>query len=496
MAERSYIAIDLKSFYASVECILRERDPMTTNLVVADESRTEKTICLAVSPSLKSFGIPGRPRLFEVVQRVAEVNALRRSQAPDRKFTGTSDDLYDLRRNPALELTYIVAPPQMAMYMETSAAIYNIYLKYIAPEDIHVYSIDEVFIDATAYLKMYGCDARELARRMILDVLNTTGITATAGIGTNLYLCKVAMDIMAKRIPADASGLRIAELTELSYRQQLWSHRPLTDFWRVGRGIARKLEQHGLFTMGDVARCSMDNEDLLYKLFGVYAELLIDHAWGWESATIAHIRAYRPQSNSLSSGQVLHCPYDNKKARLVLREMADLLALDLVEKGLQTDQLVVTVGYDIENLTDPARRKAYQGEVVRDHYGRELPKHAHGTVNLDRHTASTKVILGAVMDLYDRITDPELLIRRLNVAACRVLPEHIARQNAPLEQMNLFDMAEQPPPGEDPEREHRRQQAILAIKRRYGKNAILKGMNLEEGATARDRHSQIGGHKA
>ena len=331
MAERSYIAIDLKSFYASVECILRERDPMTTNLVVADESRTEKTICLAVSPSLKSFGIPGRPRLFEVVQRVAEVNALRRSQAPDRKFTGTSDDLYDLRRNPALELTYIVAPPQMAMYMETSAAIYNIYLKYIAPEDIHVYSIDEVFIDATAYLKMYGCDARELARRMILDVLNTTGITATAGIGTNLYLCKVAMDIMAKRIPADASGLRIAELTELSYRQQLWSHRPLTDFWRVGRGIARKLEQHGLFTMGDVARCSMDNEDLLYKLFGVNAELLIDHAWGWESATIAHIRAYRPQSNSLSSGQVLHCPYDNKKARLVLREMADLLALDLVE---------------------------------------------------------------------------------------------------------------------------------------------------------------------
>lgn len=494
MKQRSYIAIDLKSFYASVECILRERDPLTTNLVVADLSRTEKTICLAVSPSLKSFGIPGRPRLYEVIQTVSQINALRRSQAPGRTFTGSSDDLYELRRCPSLELDYIVAPPQMAMYMETSAAIYNIYLKYIAPEDIHVYSIDEVFIDATAYLKMYHCDARELTRRMVADVLNITGITATAGIGTNLYLCKVAMDIMAKRIPADASGFRVAELTELRYRQQLWAHRPLTDFWRVGHGTARRLEQHGLLTMGDVARCSIHNEQLLYKLFGVNAELLIDHAWGWESTTLAHIRAYRPQTNSLSSGQVLHQPYDTKKAGLVLREMTDLLVLDLVEKGLQTDQLVVTVGYDVENLTDPARRSVYEGAIVRDHYGRELPKHAHGTVNLPRHTASTRQILAEVMKLYEEIADPALLVRRLNVVACHVLPESIARQKAPLEQLNLFDTMQDQP--EDPEREHRRQKAILHIKHRYGKNAILKGMNLEEGATARDRNSQIGGHKA
>ena len=496
MKTRSYIAIDLKSFYASVECIQRYRDPMTTNLVVGDASRTEKTICLAVSPSLKSLGIPGRPRLFEVVQKVREVNALRRAKAPGRELTGKSDDFHALQQDPALAVDYIVAPPQMAMYMETSAAIYNIYLKYIAPEDIHVYSIDEVFIDATNYLKLYRCSPRELAMKLILEVLKTTGITATAGIGTNLYLCKVAMDIVAKHIPADENGVRIAQLDEMTYRQQLWGHRPLTDFWRVGRGTARKLEQHGIYTMGDIARCSIQNEDLFYKLFGVNAELLIDHAWGWESVTIAQIRAYRPQNNSISSGQVLHCPYDHPKARLVLREMADLLVLDLVEKGLQTDQMVVTVGYDIENLSDPERKKAYHGEVTVDHYGRRIPKHAHGTIRLNGYTASTRSILDAVMELYDRITDPCLLVRRLNVTACNVLPEHLARQRAPMEQLDLFSMEQEQPRQEDPEREKRRQQAILQIKHRYGKNAILKGMNLEEGATARDRNGQIGGHKA
>ena len=378
MKERAYIAIDLKSFYASVECIQREKDPMTTNLVVADESRTEKTICLAVSPSLKSFGIPGRPRLFEVVQKVKEVNALRAAKVPGRQLQGGSSDYLELKAHPEMAVEYIVAKPQMAMYMETSTAIYNIYLKYIAPEDIHVYSIDEVFIDATNYLKLYGLSPRELAMKIILDVLKNTGITATAGIGTNMYLCKVAMDIVAKHIPADENGVRIAELTERTYREKLWDHRPLTDFWRVGRGYSRKLEQHGIYTMGDIARMSLKNEELLYKLFGINAELLIDHAWGWECCTIADIKAYRPQSNSISSGQVLQHPYDFEKAKLVVREMTDLLVLDLVDKGLVTDQIVLTVGYDIENLTDPQRREAYTGPVTTDHYGRKIPKHSHG----------------------------------------------------------------------------------------------------------------------
>ena len=494
MAEkiRQYVAIDAKSFYASVECVERHLNPLTTNLVVADESRTEKTICLAVSPSLKSFGIPGRPRLFEVVQKVREVNAVRRAAAPGKQFTGKSTDLPTLRRHPELEVDYLVAPPQMALYMETSTAIYQVYLKYIAPEDIHVYSIDEVFIDATNYLKLYGLTARELAMRIILDVLERTGITATAGIGTNLYLCKVAMDIVAKHLPADKNGVRIAELDELGYRELLWDHRPITDFWRVGRGYARKLERHGIFTMGDVARCSLQNEDLLYRLFGINAELLIDHAWGWESCTMADIKAYRPETNSISSGQVLQQPYDFEKAKLVTREMTDALVLDLVDKGLLTDQIVLTVGYDIENLTDPARAEAYHGEVTTDGYGRKIPKHGHGSANLGRPTASTSRIVEAMMELFDRVADRALLVRRLNVTACHVIPES---ELPPEEgQLSLFDEGQEDT--EALEREKRRQRAILTIQKKYGKNALLKGMNLEEGATARDRNGQIGGHKA
>ncbi len=499
--ERCYIAIDLKSFYASVECIQREKDPMTTNLVVADPSRTEKTICLAVSPSLKSFGIPGRPRLFEVVQKVAEVNALRKFKAPGREFAGASHSLPELQSHPELSVDYIVAPPQMALYMETSTAIYHTYLKYIAPEDIHVYSIDEVFIDATNYLKLYGVAPRDLAMKIILDVLERTGITATAGIGTNLYLSKIAMDIVAKKIPADKNGVRIAQMNEMDYRRLLWSHRPLTDFWRVGRGYARKLEQHGLFTMGDIARMSVQNEELFYKLFGVNAELLIDHAWGWESCTIADIKAYRPESNSVSSGQVLQYPYPYEKAKLVIREMADLMVLDLVDKGLVTDQIVLTIGYDIENLSDPVRAKEYRGEVTTDHYGRKIPKHSHGTINLGFHMASTSRILQAVMDLFDRIADKNLLVRRMNITANHILPEHLAHKKEEELQLNLFEdvqAKEEQRRREEAEleRERRRQRAILTIQKKYGKNALLKGMNLEEGATARDRNSQIGGHKA
>ena len=507
MKEKCYIAIDLKSFYASQECIERGLDPLKTNLVVADASRTEKTICLAVSPSLKAYGIPGRARLFEVVQKVGEVNALRRSKAPNREFTGKSFDATELDENTALELDYIAAPPRMAHYMECSTKIYNIYLKYIAPEDIHVYSIDEVFIDATPYLRTYGMTGEELARHLIREVLQTTGITATAGIGTNLYLCKVAMDIVAKKVEPDEFGVRIARLDEMSYRRLLWGHRPLTDFWRVGRGIARRLEKNGMFTMGDVARCSLGkpgefhNENLLYKLFGVNAELLIDHAWGWEPCTIADIKAYRPESNSLGSGQVLHCAYTAEKGKLITREMTDLLVLDLVDKGLVTNQMVLTVGYDIENLTDPERMKKYRGEVTVDHYGRKVPKHAHGTANLARRTSSTKLIMDAVMELYDRIVDPNLLVRRINIVACNILPEWEVRNEDSFQQLDMFsDFAaqQQEKEAEDARlaREKRRQQAVLAIRRKYGKNSILKGMNYEEGATTRDRNKQIGGHKA
>ena len=502
MKERTYIAIDLKSFYASVECRERGLDPMDTNLVVADESRTDKTICLAVTPSLKSYGISGRGRLFEVKQRVKEANAGRRYDAPRRRLEGSSHFFSELQANPELAIDFIIAPPRMAYYMEYSTRIYEVYMKYVAPEDIVVYSIDEVFMDVTDYLNTYKLSPHDLAMKIILDVLETTGITATAGIGTNLFLCKVAMDIVAKHIPADENGVRIAELDEMSYRKTLWEHQPLTDFWRVGRGYAKKLEENGMFTMGDVARCSVHDEDKLYKLFGKNAELLIDHAWGWEPTTIEAIKAYRPSNNSLGSGQVLHQPYEPEKAKLVLREMADLLVLDLVDKGLVTDQIVVTVGYDIENLTNPERSKKYHGAIVKDHYGRQIPKHAHGTANLDGHTSSTKKIMCAASELFDRIVDKNLLVRRLNIVANHVLPEADApKKNTGFEQLDLFtDYAalevKQAQEQAALEREKKMQQAVLTIKRKFGKNAILKGMNFEEGATAKDRNAQIGGHKA
>ena len=501
--DRVYIAIDLKSFYASVECVERGLDPLTTNLVVADPDRTNKTICLAVSPSLKAFGIPGRARLFEVVQKVAEVNAIRQQHAFGHKLVGASFHTLELKQNPSLALDYITAPPRMALYMQYSTRIYKVYLKHVAPEDIHVYSIDEVFIDATTYLPLYKLSPRGFAARIIRDVLQTTGITATAGIGTNLYLCKVAMDIVAKRVPPDADGVRIAKLNEMSYRRLLWDHRPLTDFWRVGRGYAKKLEAHGLYTMGDIARCSLGgphdffNEALLYKLFGVNAELLIDHAWGWEPCTMKDIKAYRPATNSISTGQVLHCPYTAQKARLIVKEMVDLLVLDLVEKASVTDQIVLSVGYDIENLTDPVRSKAYAGAVITDFYGRKVPKHAHGTVNLGEHTSSTAKIMSAVTVLYDRIVNPDLLVRRITLVAGHVAPEQTASLSAPMEQLDLFtNYAQKQTETVTLARERNRQEAMLHIKRKFGKNAILRGMNLEDGATAIQRNNQIGGHKA
>ncbi len=504
---RTYIAIDLKSFYASVECRERGLDPLTTNLVVADAARTEKTICLAVSPSLKSYGIPGRPRLFEVVQKVKAVNSARRWNAPNHTFEGSSFHDPELRANPALALDYITAPPRMAYYMEYSTRIYNIYLKYIAPEDIHVYSVDEVFMDVTAYLNTYRMTPRQLAMTMIRDVLESTGITATAGIGTNLYLCKIAMDIVAKHTEPDKDGVRISELDEMSYRRLLWNHRPLTDFWRVGRGYAKKLEENGLFTMGDIARCSIGkpedfyNEELLYRLFGVNAELLIDHAWGWEPCTIEEIKAYKPAENSISSGQVLQCPYDYEGAKLVVREMTDLLVLDLVDKGLVTDRMVLTVGYDVENLLDPKRASQYKGEITTDHYGRKVPQHAHGTVQLGRLTSSTRQIIQAVMELYERIVDRNLLIRRLNIVAAHVVPETSVPEATAYEQLELFqdyDALQRQKQEDDValEKEKKMQQAVISIKKKFGKNAILKGMNLQEGATARERNQQIGGHKA
>jgi len=501
--DRTYLAVDLKSFYASVECIERGLDPLTTNLVVADLSRTEKTICLAVTPSLKAWGISGRARLFEVVQRVKEVNAQRMLSAPGRQLTGSSSSDTELKSDPSLAVDYIVAPPRMAHYMEWSTRVYNVYLKYIAPSDIHNYSIDEVLMDVTNYLDTYKLTARELAMKIILDVLETTGITATAGIGTNLYLCKIAMDIWAKHTQPDANGVRIAELDEMSYRSNLWDHRPLTDFWRVGRGYARKLEANGLYTMGDIARCSLGgpndyhNEDLLYKLFGVNAELLIDHAWGWEPVTIADIKAYTPESKSIGSGQVLQCPYGYDKARLVVREMADQLALDLVDKKLVTDQLVLTVGYDIENL----KGRAYQGEVTTDRYGRAIPKHAHGTENLEVYTSSTRRIVTAALELFDRIIDRDLLVRRFYLTAARVADESSAPDKKAFEQLDIFTdyaAAQEQKTLETAEREREKkvQQTMLDIKKRFGKNAILKGMNLEDGATGKARNDTIGGHKA
>lgn len=501
MKSRIYIAFDLKSFYASVECRERGLDPMDTNLVVADESRTDKTICLAVTPSLKSFGIPGRGRLFEVRQRMTEINAERRFCAPQHRLCGTSCFSSELQANPALAADFITAPPRMALYMEYSTRIYTIYMKYAAPEDIVVYSIDEVFMDVTDYLAAFHLTPHALAAKIIQDVFSETGITATAGIGTNLFLCKAAMDIVAKHIPPDENGVRIARLDEMSYRRTLWTHRPLTDFWRVGQGYARKLMENGMFTMGDVALCSVTHEDLLYTLFGKNAELLIDHAWGWEPCTIKDIKNYRPASQSLGSSQVLPCPYSPEKARLVLQEMADLLVLDLTDKSLVTDQLVITVGYDIENLSDPKRACNYRGPVVLNPYGRRIPKHAHGTASLNHHTASAREIMSAAGELFDRIVNPDLLIRRLSVTANHTLPESTASQSIRYEQLDLFtDYADLENRYNQEQaalkRKKKLQQTMLAIKKKYGRNSIVRGMSLEEGATARERNKQIGGHKA
>lgn len=505
--QKTYIAIDLKSFYASVECRERNRDPLTTNLVVADPSRTEKTICLAVSPSLKRYGLPGRARLFEVIQKVNAANNIRKLKAPNKTFSGSSDDSIELMKNPSLAIDYIVAPPRMAHYMDYSTKIYNIYLKYIAPEDIHIYSIDEVFIDVTHYLSTYNMTARELAMTMIQDVLQLTGITATAGIGTNMYLCKIAMDIVAKHIEPDKNGVRIAELDEMSYRRLLWNHRPLTDFWRVGQGYSKKLEKVGLFTMGNIARCSIGkptdyyNEELLYKLFGINAELLIDHAWGYEPCTMEDVKAYKPETNSVSSGQVLHCPYEFDKARLVVKEMTDLMVLDLVDKGLATNQIVLTIGYDIENMTDKNRSNNYKGEISTNHYGKKVPKPAHGTINLSKQTSSTTLITNAVMELYDKIVNKNLLIRRITIVANKLVDERSVKRTNEYEQLDLFTdydklNEQREKENADLEREKRMQNTILDIKKKFGKNAILKGMNLQDGATAKDRNNQIGGHKA
>lgn len=543
---KTYISIDLKSFYASVECMERGLDPLNTNLVVADASRTQKTICLAVSPSLKAYGIPGRARLFEVEQKVKEANARRQTRAPKNILDGKSVFATELNENPCLAIDYIAAKPRMALYMSKSTQIYDVYLRYIAPEDIYAYSVDEVFIDASGYLKTYGLNAHDFARLLVREVFKETGITATAGIGPNLYLCKIAMDIGAKHTEADADGVRIAELDEFSYRRLLWDHRPITDFWRVGRGYAKKLAKKSIFTMGDIARCSLGtssdyyNEDLLYKMFGVNAELLIDHAWGYEPCTLAEVKSYRPQRKSLVSGQVLQNAYTYEKTRIVVREMMELLALDLVDKGLLTNQIVLTVGYDVENLSDPERRKAYKGEITVDGYGREVPKHAHGTGNLPFSTASTKLTTDCVLEVFDRVVDESLLTRRISITVNNLVLESEYKRESEVasaepKQISMFDMlaggddsqapervsskeatvySEQDKPNstmvaesilgstgndndEDAlEKEKQVQEAMLKIKKRFGKNAILKGTNLQEGATAKERNAQIGGHKA
>ena len=497
---RIYMCIDLKSFYASVECRERDLDPLNTNLVVADPSRTEKTICLAVSPSLKQYGIPGRARLFEVVTKVKELNTIRLRNTTNKKFIGSSYLDSELKSNKDLKLDYIVAPPQMRKYMKYSTDIYKVYLKYLSKEDIYVYSIDEVFCDITNYLKLYKKTPKELTTTIIQDVLKTTGITATAGIGTNMYLAKVAMDIVAKHAEADEYGVRLAEIDELSYRKILWNHRPLTDFWRIGKGIATKLELNGMHTLGDVARMSLNNEDFLYKLFGVNAELLIDHAWGYEPCTIKSVKSYTPTTNSLSSGQVLHEPYTYMKARLIVREMMDSLACDLTEKGFATSDLTLTIGYDIDNLTNPKIYKMYNGPVVKDFYGRLIPKHSHGTIHVDHKTNSSSLLCEKIIELFDHIANPILLVRRINIAACNLVRSDEIKEEHKFEQVSLFQDYEKERKEKEESRKKEKkdmelQKTIVEIKHKYGKNAILKGMNFEEGGTMRDRNMEVGGHR-
>lgn len=497
--ERTYVCIDLKSFYASVECQERGLDPITTNLVVADSSRTEKTICLAVSPSLKSLGISGRARLFEVIQRVKAVNYNRKQNNYNRSFSGKSCDMEKLLKNKSLEIDFIMAVPRMSLYIDYSTRIYNVYLKYLAPEDIYVYSIDEVFCDVTSYLKTYKMTAEELVTMMVNDVYMTTGITATAGIGTNMYLCKVAMDIVAKHASANENGVRIGKLDVDSYRKLLWEHKPLTDFWRVGKGYAKKLEKYGLYTMGDIARCSLENETKLYKLFGINAELLIDHAWGVEPCTMQDIKKYKPSVNSLGSGQVLHCAYGYEKTKLIVKEMADLLILELVAKKKACDSMVLTIGYDVKNLTDPKISQAYDGEITVDYYGRSVPKHGHGTMRLEYQTSSTEVIMKKMIELFERIIDKRLLVKRINMAFVNVVDRDKATNTRILKQVDLFSMDDEElfeDKKSNQEEENKIQNVMLEIKKKYGKNAILKGMNLEEGATTIERNGQIGGHRA
>ena len=491
--ERKYIAIDLKSFYASVECVERGLDPLDTCLVVADESRTRKTICLAVSPALKTYGTGGRPRLFEVDQKVNEANRFRGN-------AGKSFSARELNARRELAVDFIIAPPRMSHYIDFSSRIYQIYLRFIAPEDIHVYSIDEVFIDATDYLKLYNLSAHDLAMKMIKTILRETGITATAGIGTNLYLSKIAMDIMAKKMTPDSDGVRIAELDEMSYRRELWDHRPLTDFWRVGHGYAKSLAKYGLFTMGDIARKSLTNENLLYKLFGVNAELLIDHAWGWEPVTMAQVKAYRPESKSISSGQVLQSAYTAERAKTVALEMADSVSYELLEKGLMTNQIVLTIGYDVESLTNRDIASRYHGRIHIDRYGRKVPMHSHGTINIETHTSSSKILVEKVSELFDRIVNPGLLVRRLTLSINHLVSETEAATRKEIRQLDLFEdykeiSRKDREEKEKKAKERRQQEAILKLRKKYGKNVILKGLNFAEGATQKDRNNQIGGHR-
>lgn len=505
--QKQYIAIDLKSFYASVECVERGLNPLCTNLVVADESRTEKTICLAVSPSLKAYGLNGRARLFEVIEKVRQVNLERKKHAVNHKFSGKSNDANELEKDPSLELSYIVARPRMAYYMKYSTKIYSIYLKYVSDEDMHVYSIDEVFMDVTKYLDTYGMTAAELAQIILDDVYETTGLTATAGIGTNLYLSKIAMDIIAKHIKPGKNGARIAQLDEMSYRKKLWSHRPITDFWRIGSGYAKKLEENGMYTMGDVALCSVGgandyyNEDLLYKLFGVNAELLIDHAWGWEPCEIEQIKNYRPKTSSISMGQVLKCPYSFEKTKIIVREMADALSLDLVEKELVTNQITLTVGYDVKNLSESETGVLYKGTITTDRYGRAVPKHGHGSSNFEQPTFSSKQIVAAALELFEKICNPELYVRRITISAEQLVLYSEIENNKKSEQLSLFvdyekRAKEQAKRSEDMQKEKSIQKTVIALKKKYGKNALLRGTSFIEGATGKERNREIGGHRA
>ncbi len=490
-----YICIDLKSFYASVECRERNLDPLTTNLVVADSSRTEKTICLAVSPSLKQYGLSGRSRLFEVVQTIKEINKKR------KPFIGKSHNDIEIQNNPHLKIDYIVARPRMSLYLKYSTNIYSIYLRHLSPEDIFVYSIDEVFADITNYLKLYKCSPEELVTRILQDVYQETGITATAGIGTNLYLAKVAMDIVAKHKEPNEYGVRIAFLNEISYRQELWNHKPLTDFWRIGKGISKTLKKNNLYTMGDIARCSLENENKLFHLFGINAELIIDHAWGWENCQMKDIKSYKPLRNSLSSSQVLHEPYNYEKTKIIIQEMSELLILEMTSKHYMTNHIVLTIGYDISNLENQRIKDEYIGEITKDFYGREIPKHAHGTIRLDYFTSSIKIIKKKVIELFETIINKNLWVRRINISFCNLQREETIKEEIIYKQLDLFTDNEKYDYNKKQERileksDQNLQQVIIELKAKYGKNTILIGTNLKEGATTIERNKQIGGHKA